>query len=230
VLRVLVCTATRAEHDACGRGIRASSRPDHELLLSGAGPARASRSLADRLARGLLPDLVVSSGFAGALSPSLAMSSWITGIRISEWNGFARVPVEGVAIVEGPSDLVRCDVLSSTALLSPSSLTPAHPGSTPLVVDMESAALAREAGRKGVAFAVVRVISDTPSHPLPSFLSPFASALSATTATSRLAFATRALGKAIADPRGVARLVTDSATWLQALEEGWRTLASRIRT
>ena len=224
--RVLVCAATRAEHDACRRGIAASARPtDLELLLTGVGPLRAAHSLAARLAHGHLPlpELVVSSGFAGALSPTLAIASWITGIRVSEWNGLMRVPVEGVAIVEGPSDLERCDVLSSTAILT--GISPAPPGSTPLVVDMESAALAREAGRRGIAFSVVRLISDTPSHPLPAFLSPLSSALSATSTASRLTHATRAVCRALVNPRAVARLMKESATWLTELELGWQRFA-----
>ena len=70
----------------------------------------------------------------------------------------------------------------------------------PVVVDMESAALARVAARWGVAFAVVRLISDTPAHPLPAFSAPFASAMAATTTGSRLSLAGRGLFGAIADP------------------------------
>ncbi len=68
-MRALVCAATRAEHDACRRGILASRTgvpSAYEMLLTGVGPVRAARSLARRLARGGVPDLVVSSGFAGA--------------------------------------------------------------------------------------------------------------------------------------------------------------------
>lgn len=194
------------------------------MLFTGVGPTRAARSLAERLARADLPDLIVSSGFAGALSPTLALSAWITGVRVGEWNGLTRVPVDGVALAEGPPGLARCEVLSSTALLSQASFA-APGGSWPLVIDMESAALAREASRHRVKFAVVRMISDTPAHPLPAFLSPLASALSATTTSSRLTFAGRALRGALANPRGMHRLVSESAIWLRDLEEGWRKLA-----
>jgi nucleoside phosphorylase len=195
------------------------------MLLTGVGPLRAARSLAQRLARGVLPDLVVSSGFAGALSPELALSSWVAGARVSEWNGHARVPVEAVALVCAPG-LVRCDVLSSSTLISANdALDDAvpDPGSG-VVVDMESAALAREAGRRGVPFAIVRLISDTPAHPLPSFVSPFAAALSAPTTASRVASAGRGLCAAVADPFAVVRLVRDSARWLRDLEDGWKRL------
>jgi nucleoside phosphorylase len=202
------------------------------MLLTGVGPRRAERALAARLARGLLPDLVVSSGFAGALSPTLALSSWITAARLGEWDGVARVAVEGVALVEAFAGLVGCEVLSSGALLSASSVG-ASAGATdatmPIAVDMESVALARGAATKGVPFAVVRLVSDTPAHPLPPFLSPFTSALAATSHAARVTFAARGLRAALADPRAVARLLADGPTWLRRLEDGWRSFA-QLRT
>jgi len=230
-VHTLVCAATRAEHDACRRGILASgagAAPSaYEMLLTGVGPLRAARSLAERLARGDLPDLVVSSGFAGALSPELALSSWITGARIREWNGKTSVAVEleGIALVCAPG-LMRCDVLSSSTVMSAEMTSGAvEPSrSAPLVADMESAALAREACRRGVRFGIARLISDTPAHPLPAFVSPFAAALAAPRGSSRLVAAGRGLFAAAGDPRAVVRFVEESSAWLRALEDGWKRL------
>lgn len=194
------------------------------MLLTGVGPHRAARSLAMRLARGLRPDLIVSSGFAGALSPALALSSWITGARVGEWNGVRAVPVEGVALVAGPPGLVCCEVRSSIELVVGGSTT-THAGEL-VVVDMESAALARVAARFDVAFAVVRLISDTPQHPLPAFSAAFASAMAAMTTGSRLSLAGRGLAGAIADPHGVLRLVRQGTACLRDLEAGWQRLAA----
>ena len=240
-MRTLVCAATRAEHDACRRGILASGvcTPSYEMLLTGVGPLRAARSLAERFARGDLPDLVVSSGFAGALGSELALSSWVTGVRIREWDGATSVAVEleGVALVCAPG-LVRCDVLSSSTVMSAEMTSGAvehehalehggdPPRSAPLVADMESAALARETCRRGVRFGVARLISDTPAHPLPAFVSPFAAALAAPTAASRLVAAGRGLRAAAGDPRAVARFVGESSAWLRALEDGWKRLGT----
>jgi hypothetical protein len=230
VSRVLVCAATRAERDACRRGIDAAGA-GHETLLTGVGPDRAARALAERLARGELPELVVSSGFAGAVGPAPELASWISAISVSEWNGVARSPVGGLALVL-PSELRRCAVVSSRVLVTRgarSALAAGGPETTgdapPVVVDMESAALARTAAGHGVAFAVVRLISDTPAHPLPAFLAPFTAALSATSVASRLALAGRGLSGALADPRGVVRLAREGAAWLRELETGWSRLS-----
>lgn len=194
------------------------------MLLTGVGPRRAARSLEMRLARGRRPDLVISSGFAGALSPTLMLSSWISGARIGEWNGARAVPVEGVALAKGPPGVVRCEVRSSSELALGGTMTLAD-AADPVVVDMESAALAQVAARWEIAFAIVRLISDTPAHPLPAFSAPFASALAATEAGERLSLAGRGLVGAMIDPRGVIRLVRQSLACLRELEDGWQRLA-----
>lgn len=229
--RVLVCAATRMEHDACERGIaeaRRSRESDHEMLLTGVGPLRAGQALAERLSRGSLPELVVSSGFAGALTPSLALSSWITATRLYEWVDGALVRAEGVGSVEPLPRLVGCEVVSSAALVESGALE--QPGAGAIAVDMESVALAREAARRDVRFAVARLVSDTPARPLPAFLAPLTAALAgdtATTAAVRVALAARGVRAAVTDPRAVARLLVDSRAWGRALEQGWRELALR---
>jgi hypothetical protein len=229
-VRTLVCAATRAEHDACRRGIVASggfAASAYETLLTGVGPVRAAQALAARLARGELPDLVVSSGFAGALGHELPLATWATGARVREWDGATSVAidVEGVALVQAPG-LAACDVLSSSVVMSQALLSDDAAGRAfaPLVADMESAALAREACRRGLSFAVARLISDTPAHPLPAFVSPFAAALAAPAVASRLRAAGRGLCAAALDPRAVVRFVEESSAWLRVLEDGWKRL------
>jgi hypothetical protein len=76
---IIVCAATHAEARACGKGIaRAGLSSELEVLETGVGLTRARGALERRLARGPRPELVVSSGFAGAYSRDLAVSSWIT--------------------------------------------------------------------------------------------------------------------------------------------------------
>ncbi|MDB4935240.1 MAG: rane protein-like protein [Labilithrix sp.] len=228
VRRVLVCAATRAERDACERGIAGAAAPagfEHEVLLTGVGPVRAARALDERLGRGAHPDLVVSSGFAGTLSTTLALSSWITAARL------AADPGERVTKVEAYPGLIACEVRSSMTLVK-AAAAPRSAGrddGLPIAVDMESVALAHEAARRGVSFSVARLVSDTPSDPLPDLLSPITSALAATRTLTRLGFAARGVRAALADPRGLVRLLADGPTWLRRLEEGWRSFAS-VRT
>jgi hypothetical protein len=228
VRHVLVCAATRAEHGACKRGIAHALEKrtaEHEMLLTGVGPLRAARALAERLSRGPLPDLVVSSGFAGALTGALPLASWITAVRLGEWEGGARIAVDGVSLIDAFPDLVACEVLSASTLVSGS--IPCS-GAEPVAVDMESVSLAREAARRGVSFAVVRLVSDTPAQPLPAFLSPFTAALAATTTgkRARVALAAQGVRAALGDPLSALRLVADGPLWLRRLEEGWRAFAS----
>jgi hypothetical protein len=124
---------------------------------------------------------------------------------------------------------VRCDVISSSTLVSIDGVMPVLESDLPTVFDMESAALARECARRGVPFAVIRLISDTPAHPLPHFSSSLAAALAARTASSRLVHVARGLGGALADPRGVARMVRDGAAMLRELTAGWAGLASALK-
>jgi hypothetical protein len=188
--------------------------------LTGVGPLRAARALGERLTSGPLPDLVVSSGFAGALTPGLALSSWITAARLGEWIDGVRVAAEGIGLLAPFPHLLACEVVSSSMLVTASVAS-----AEPIAADMESVALAREAARRGVAFAVARLVSDTPDRPLPALLSPFTAALAATSTRERVVHAARGARAALADPRAAVRLLSDGPTWLRGLEEGWSAFA-----
>jgi hypothetical protein len=225
---VLVCAATRSELGACARGIHSSGAPPaaFETLRTGVGPIHAARSLAQRLARdGARPRLVVSSGFVGALSPGIDVGTWVTATRVAEWHGGAIVDLAEVAVRPAPEPALPCNVVSSGHLLQGGrSPVRADDGSL-LAVDMESAALAREAAGRDIAFMVLRLVSDTPEHPLPGFVSPLATAMAAAGPGSKLAHAARGLRGALVDPRGVARMVRDGGAWARELARGWERFA-----
>lgn len=225
-MRVLVCAATRTEHDACEEGIAAAGIDPRvatfEMLLTGVGPERARRSLEARLlaragSSSLLssPSLVVSTGFAGALDRSFARLSWVTATKVRD--------VADVDLREGPSEVARCEVVSSKELVATSGASASLEGG--VVVDMESAALAEVARSRSIPFMVLRLVSDTPDAPLPAFLSPFTNALAAETTSSRLRFAARGLRSALGDPRGVASLLREGREWTASLRDGWSRFA-----
>jgi len=227
-VRVVVCAATRTEHDACEEGIAAAGIDPRvatfEMLLTGVGPDRARRALEARLpsiARSSSPSspsspsLVVSTGFAGALDRSFARLSWVTAAKVRD--------VADVDLREGPSEAARCEVVSSKELVATSGASASLEAG--VVVDMESAALAEVARARSIPFMVLRLVSDTPDAPLPAFLSPFTNALAAETTSSRLRFAARGLRSALGDPRGVASLLREGREWTTSLRDGWSRFA-----
>ncbi|WP_394827703.1 hypothetical protein [Pendulispora albinea] len=242
---LLLCAATRTEHDACAEGLRdagpeASGR--FELLLVGVGPARAGRSLRARLAKEAAPRRVISTGFAGALVEGVPLGAWVEGETLSEWTNGARVAMAAPRALSVSSALfprIACDVVSADHLVgrdsplrapgaSGVSGAPGAPGVRPLVADMESAALAREAGARGIPCSIVRLVSDTPEHPLPEFLAPFTAAMAGDGARGRLGLVARGVGSALTDPRGVARLLGEGRSWTKKLRDGVGTLARAL--
>ncbi|WP_394849204.1 hypothetical protein LZC95_17375 [Pendulispora brunnea] len=221
---LLVCAATRPEYDACLAGIRdAGLTTSFDLLRVGVGPAHAARSLRERLARGPAPSRILSCGFAGALVGGVPLGAWITAETLSEWKDGALVPVVRPVAV---ASCLPCDVVSADHLVGRDSPLRSVPrdSSRPLVADMESAALSMAAG--AIALSVVRLVSDTPEHPLPEFLAPFTAAMAGTDSPARSAL--RGVGSALTDPRGVARLLREGRTWTKKLREGFATLAPSL--
>gem|GEM_PF-997893 len=245
-MHALVCAATRAEHDAIADGLRAAGQAGAKgiaLLVTGVGAARARDALAARLgAKAPRPSLVVSAGFAGAATAGLAPGDWVTAARLfaCEEKGRAALPLGGVAVREvfvAALRVARCDVLSVPELAVDAASVIGESGddgggdaveARPLVVDMESAALANVAAARGICFAVLRMISDAPDAKLPGFLAPFTNALASTSTRERLTHAARGARGALADPRGVLRLVRDGARWTRQLADGWTHAAPHV--
>lgn len=200
---VLLCGATRAELDAAARGA-----PAFATLLTGVGPEHARRALSDYLTRER-PALVVSTGFAGALG-GVDVGTWVTATRI-----------DGVEVELRTGPAVGVELTEASALVT----APRGEGG---VVDMESAALARVAQSHDLPLMVLRLVSDSPDHPLPAFLAPFTDAMSATRKRDWALGALRGVRGALADPRGVARLVRDGRQWTKELETGWRRFAPEV--
>jgi len=225
---LLVCTATRPEHDACAAGISAAGVSRLEALLVGVGPVRAARRLRERLGSGRVPTRILSTGFAGALDAGLPRGTWVDAQALSEWQRGALAPVAVSAAAPlwlGEFPRLRCDVVSTDHLVGHDSALRRLGSSRPRVADMESAALAREANAHGIAFSILRLVSDTPEHPLPEFLSPFTAALASANRRASFALAARGFGSALADPRGIARLLATGRTLTNQLRNDFTKLA-----
>ncbi len=225
---LLVCAATKQEHEACVAGIRASGVSRLEALLVGVGPEHAARRLRERLRGGGAPTRILSIGFAGALHDSLPLGTWVCAQTLSEWRQGALVPITGRApaplqLAEFP--YLSGDVVSTDHLVGRDSALHRLGSKRPLVADMESAALAREANTLGIAFSILRLVSDTPEHPLPEFLAPFTAALANSNTRARLSLAARGVGSALADPRGVARLLATGRSLTNQLRRDFTRLA-----
>jgi adenosylhomocysteine nucleosidase len=227
-MAALVCAATRTELVACGRGLRASGAPASAFstLLTGVGPSHATRALERRLERGPRPDLVVSSGFAGAIAETLSVGDWVTATRLSRLRASEPCDVD-VVLRRGPGLAAPCAIVSCEALVVDARQLPAAARAFD-AVDMESAALAEVAARHGIDFMVLRMLSDTPKRPLPGFLGAFGRAMAATSAREAIANGARGLGGTVRDPRGVARLLREGRNLARALSDGWARFPAEI--
>lgn len=226
---IVVCAATATEAAACRRGIEASGATGLEVLATGVGPRSAAAALKRRLARAERPggaaagvELVVSSGFAGALTGGLEPLAWITASAVHRLVGGRAAPVAlPGGLLRAVEGVTRCEVLSADRVV-----TPAVAGmGSPAAVDMESAALAEVAAAAGVPFAVLRLVTDTPDRPAAPIVHTLAAALSAEAVPERARHCARAALQAIRSPLATAAFLQDTARWRARLRGGWGELA-----
>jgi putative membrane protein len=218
---IVVCAATGAEAAACRDGIADAGVEGIEVLRTGVGLERAGGALRARLASGPRPTLVVSSGFAGALTPGLEVGDFVTAGEVLELAAGRAVPVPlrpGVLRLAPAS--TRAAVVSSDAVLQLAFLVTA-----PAAADMESAALARVASAEGIPFAVYRLVTDGPDAPLPALARSAAAAMAAPRAGAHLA---RVAWDVLRAPREAAALVRDALGWSRRLRGGWRDHAREL--
>ena len=236
---ILVCAATGTEAAACRGGIEEAGARGFEVLTTGVGPERAREALVRRLGAGVRwtsgappptpptavrPSLIVSSGFAGALTAGIDSLSWVTASAIHRLAGDRAVPValprELLRVAE---DATACEVVSADRALAGGVL-----GLGDLAaVDMESAALAEVAAAAGIAFLVLRLVTDTPARPLAPLGRRLADALSARSVAGRAAHGARAALDCARSPAQALSFVRESLSWRERLRAGWREHASR---
>jgi hypothetical protein len=191
----------------------------------------AGRRLARRLSNGPPVERVISTGFAGALSGGVPLGAWIGAHALFEWkDGTLRAIANVAPLVNGarPFDWLACDVVSTPEIVGRDSPLRRLESSRPLIADMESAALAQEASARSVACSVLRLVSDTPAQPLPEFLGSFTAAMAGSDARARFLATARGIGSALADPSGVARLVSTGQRLVKQLRVDFARLAALL--
>jgi adenosylhomocysteine nucleosidase len=145
------------------------------VLETGVGAARTERALnwlldAPRL--GIVPyrpKLILSAGFAGALHEDYHVGDMILASEVVDADGrgwattWPQRPLEG----EWRPPLHRGRILSVARIIgSPDEKRALGEKHATIVVDMESATVARQCSERGVPFACVRAISDDCNTPL----------------------------------------------------------------
>jgi nucleoside phosphorylase len=224
---ILVCAATGTEAAACRRGIADAMASGIDVLTTGVGPDRAAAALERRLLAcppEQRPALIVSSGFAGALTAGLAPLAWVTASSVHRLvDGRAvEVALPG-GLLRVAEDAIACQVVSAGHAVAHGVLGVSEPAA----VDMESAALAEVAASAGLPFLVLRLLTDTPAHPLATVGRALAATLAAAGPASRAAHGVRAALDAARAPAEAAAFVRDALGWRARLRAGWREHAHR---
>lgn len=231
-MRVLICAATANEAKACELGVQDAGVENRvEVLRTGMGFERASHALQQRLKQQSRPDLIVSSGVAGSLGSELLLHSWVVANSIYVAQGATpaqRLPLSKLRDQLG--NVRSCTVVSTNnlAFADDKTLNAYRDLARPLVVDMESAALARVANEFGIEFMVLRMISDSADSPLPHFAAEFASAMTTKSMLARLNHVVRGTHQALRDPMGVLRMTKEPRLWGKLLRQGWREYAGAL--
>ncbi len=124
--------------------------PGAVVVVSGVGRANAARAAEALAARHSLTGLI-SAGFAGALAPELRVGDLVVDTEVPQWGALAG----RMGAVAGRIQTVDHVVCTATERRELAARTGA------IAVDMESAAVAEVARRRGLPYAAVRSITDS---------------------------------------------------------------------
>lgn len=231
-MNVLICAASAIEARACRNGVRSS--PEHEtfeILQCGIGMERAEHSLRKRLRSGPRPDAIVSSGFAGSLQPDLTVGTWVWSTNVRSAHGTPLFTSQPPApILETPlawaaSTYTTVSQIATASGASPHSGTSMQSESSSGAVDMESYAWATVAKDHAIPFFIIRLISDSPTHPIPTGIQAWTAAVTASRRTERLREAFNGSIRSMVSPLELARFARRSHRLLKELSAGWSSMA-----
>ena len=145
------------------RALAGLERPGVEIHTTGMGPDAATTAT-DQILAGR-PRSVIATGFCGALTPLLDAGTLVVAERVVHENtGDVFLPDE-VMLAAAPGR--RGTLVSASAVAR---LPADRAALTGLVVDMESAALARVMDREGIPFIAVRAVTDRYRDRIPDIL------------------------------------------------------------
>ena len=133
-------------------------RNDEIVLVCGGVGSTAARRAAEAIIALFHPGMVYSVGFAGALDPKLKVPDLLRPSRVINAGDASSTKIEG-----GTGVLV-----SFGSVASPEQKARLRDSFGAQAVDMEAAAVARAAEARGVAFGVVKVISDEADFEFPA--------------------------------------------------------------
>ena len=223
---ILICAATTTEAKACLAGL-ALAKNGHSfgVLQTGMGRAAARRSLQNYLKENAKPNLVISTGFAGSLNENAQVGSWVCGVSLR--HGFS--PSEVACTVLPPS--VRAVMADNCAfgrvravdLVVTEHIDETHNADE--AVDMESYGLFEVCRAHEIGFSILRLISDTPSDPLPAAIKTFSSMfLSAQPSAKGRAFFQGA-SQLMRSPKSFALFAIKASRLREDLTQGWLKIA-----
>jgi nucleoside phosphorylase len=223
---VVICAATGLEAKGCRAGI-AGAGPRFEVLLTGMGMAAAGRALRARLSSGPRPSLVVSSGVTGAKTPGLGLGEWILANELALASGEV-LAVESVLARAVARTGLRWHQAQCRTLEAVSGEGKDHSPEEPLVVDMESWALAEVAGEAQVPFDFFRLVSDTVEHPFPEAVGTLVAASTATRMGDKARMLWAGTRQVLGAPSAVASFAWRSRLLPTQLAEGWAALTAAL--
>lgn len=135
------------------------------LAESGMGSARAAVA-AEKVISHTTPDIVINTGFCGALLPGLDRGDIVLAERVFAYAATLQttaVPInKNILDLFGNSSFHRGTFITTAAMVAKSHITPlleerqANP-----VVEMESHAIACVCASRGIPFAAIRAVSDS---------------------------------------------------------------------
>jgi len=145
------------DKDYGGRQFRFFEK-DHFVLVCGGIGGEAARRAAEAVIAQYSPEIIYSTGFAGALGPDLKVGDIFEPQRVVNAGDGSSATVDG-----GEGVLV-----SFGSVASPEQKRKLHDSYSAQAVDMEASAVARAAQLGDVGFAAIKVISDEFDFTFPS--------------------------------------------------------------